>query len=69
MKLVRLCSILYKLQSGSLIQLVDKRFNTGLTRHSEISNSFISHVLYFFSEKRNRFSVYKTGVEIVGPRP
>jgi len=58
-KFVRLCSILYKLQSGSLIQLVDKRFNTGLTRHSEISNSFISHVLYFFRKKEIVFPFIK----------
>ena len=63
-KFVPLRCTLYKLQSGSLIQLVEKRFNTGLARHSEISllllrirkllfaELFTSHVL-FFSQKKS----------------
>lgn len=35
-KFVPLCCILYKLLKGSFVQLVGKRFNTGLVRHSEI---------------------------------
>jgi hypothetical protein len=35
-KFVPLCCILYKLLNGSFVQLVGKRFNTGLVRHSEI---------------------------------